>query len=260
MIHRFYKEGQKLDVAGLNQITVLIDRSETELTEVGLNEWSEGMEGPPHQHAAKDQIFYIVSGEGFVSAESKKYQVSPGSLVYIPAGILHRTEVKSKIPLQYMLFNVFSNFDKEGHASFADHIKQVKNVRKSQADTGESNVKGAENEIKTDKYSKYFKSPFDGKAYDFRSFSTVVLLDRIETNRCEFLVFRWPTGNKDTIDADKEKEQTFFILSGSGRITVGNDTELVKEGDVIFVPRNIAHAIEAANQELIYLCLSSIIT
>ena len=39
MIHRYYKEGQKLDVAGLNQITVLLDRTETELTEIALNEW-----------------------------------------------------------------------------------------------------------------------------------------------------------------------------------------------------------------------------
>ena len=64
MLHRYYKDGQKLDVAGLNQITVLIDRSETELTEVGLNEWRPKLDGPPHKHDEKDQIFYISSGEG----------------------------------------------------------------------------------------------------------------------------------------------------------------------------------------------------
>jgi hypothetical protein len=35
MIKRNYQQGEKLDVAGLNEITVLVDRSETELTETG---------------------------------------------------------------------------------------------------------------------------------------------------------------------------------------------------------------------------------
>jgi len=49
MICRNYHTGQKLDVAGLNEITVLIDRSETQLTEVGWNSWRKGLEGPPPQ-------------------------------------------------------------------------------------------------------------------------------------------------------------------------------------------------------------------
>jgi quercetin dioxygenase-like cupin family protein len=260
MIHRYYKAGQKLDVSGLNQITVLVDRSETELTEIGLNEWRAGLEGPPHQHAAKDQIFYIVSGEGVVSAGPDHFPVSPGSLVYIPAGILHKTEVKSEIPLGYILFNVFSDFDKEGHASFADHIKKVKEVRRSQADTGQSDVDGAEKLIKTDKNPKFFKNTLEGKVYDFGSNSTILLLDRTETNRCEFVVVRWPVGNKGPMVAHKEKEQTFFVLSGTGKVTVANETGEVKQGDVIFVPRNTPHITEAGDTELVYLCLNSMIT
>lgn len=260
MIHRYYRAGQKLDVSGLNQITVLVDRSETELTEIGLNEWRAGLEGPPHQHAAKDQIFYIVSGEGVVSAGSRQFPVSPGSLVYIPAGILHKTEVKSDIPLGYILFNVFSDFEKEGHASFADHIKKVKKVRRNQAESGKSDVDGAEKVIKTDKMPKFFKTVFDGKVYDFGSNSTILLLDRTETNRCEFVVVSWAVGNRGAMVAHKEKEQTFFVISGSGEVTVGKETREVKEGDVIFVPRNTPHTTEAGDKMLVYLCLNSLIT
>ena len=56
MIHRYYKEGQKLDVAGLNEITVLLDRSETELTEIGWNCWRPNLDGPPHKHNDKDHF------------------------------------------------------------------------------------------------------------------------------------------------------------------------------------------------------------
>ena len=37
MICRRYNQGPRLDVAGLNQIVVVIDRSETARTELGLN-------------------------------------------------------------------------------------------------------------------------------------------------------------------------------------------------------------------------------
>jgi quercetin dioxygenase-like cupin family protein len=247
-------------VSGLNQITVLLDRSETELTEVGLNEWRAGLEGPPHQHAAKDQIFYIVSGAGAVQAGSNFYPVSVGSLVYIPAGILHRTEVKGESPLEYILFNVFSNPDKEGHTSFAEHIQKVREVRRTQADTGEAMVAGAEREIKTDKKTKYFETPFDGKFYDFGSNSTILLLDRTETTRCEFVVVRWPAGNRGAMVAHKEKEQTFFMLAGSGTVGIGKETESVGEGDIVFVPRNSPHTTKAGAEELVYLCLNSFVT
>ena len=57
MICRYYQHGQQLDVAGLNVVTLLLDRSETLLTEVGWNRWRKGLEGPPHSHDAKEKSF-----------------------------------------------------------------------------------------------------------------------------------------------------------------------------------------------------------
>ena len=91
MIHRYYQDGDKLDVAGLNQITVLLDRSETELTEIGWNCWRAGLDGPPHRHDDKDQVFYITDGEGTVVLGEDRYEVSPGNAVYVPAGLIHQT-------------------------------------------------------------------------------------------------------------------------------------------------------------------------
>ena len=53
MIVRNYKEGTLLDVANLNKITVIFDRSESEFTEVGHNEWRPHLDGPPHFHDEK---------------------------------------------------------------------------------------------------------------------------------------------------------------------------------------------------------------
>ena len=64
--NKAFKEGEKLDVAGLNEIIVLLDRSETEKTEVALNIWPPNLDGPPHKHDEKEQIFYFTSGKGIV--------------------------------------------------------------------------------------------------------------------------------------------------------------------------------------------------
>jgi mannose-6-phosphate isomerase-like protein (cupin superfamily) len=260
MLHRYFKHGEKLDVAGLNQITVLIDRNESELTEIALNEWRSGLEGPPHMHAEKDQIFYITSGEGTVLLGTKIHEVQKGCLAYIPAGLVHRTTTTSVEPLRYILYNIFNSTHKEGHASFAEHIQQVKSIRKRQAETGSHEVTNAEKTVTPDKESIFFKDVFSGKTYDFGSNSTILLLDRTQTNRCEFVVVQWPEGSKGAMVAHKEKEQAFFILRGEGLVTIGDETETVRPGEIIFVPRNTPHTTEATQGELVYLCLNSLVT
>ncbi len=257
MIHRYYKEGRKLDVAGLNQITVLIDRSETESTEVGLNEWKPNLIGPPHLHRDKDQIFYFTSGIGLVKIGEDEYKVSERCIAYIPAGNVHRTINKNDQPLTYLLFNIFNDGGKEGHKSFAEHIENVKMTRKQQAETGKADVENISIDFEIKK-AKFFNNPGEGIRFDFGSNATILLLDRKETNRCELTLVSWPAGNKGALVAHKEKEQIFFVLNGSGWVTIGNETEEVKPGELIFVPRNTPHTTEAGTEDLTYLCMNGL--
>jgi mannose-6-phosphate isomerase-like protein (cupin superfamily) len=258
MINRYYKKGQKLDVAGLNEITVLVDRSETELSEIGWNSWRPNLDGPPHKHNDKDQIFYVTDGVGKVKLGDDVFDVKPGDLAYVPAGLVHQTITTTEVPLSYMLFNIFNGESKEGHASFADHIEKVKMIRKKQAETGNYNV--AEENVLTDiKPGKFINDIYSGKRYEFGSNSTILLLDRNETNRCELTVVSWPSGSRGALVAHKEKEQTFFVLRGNGRVTVGTETENVNPGSVVFVPRNTPHTTEAVGSELAYLCMNGLV-
>jgi mannose-6-phosphate isomerase-like protein (cupin superfamily) len=258
MIHKFYKDGEILDVAGLNEITVLIDRSETELTEIGWNSWNPKVNGPPHKHNNKEQIFYITDGVGKIKLGENSFEVKPGDLAYVPAGLVHQTIPKGNEPLSYMLFNVFNDPEKEGHATFADHIEKVKQLRKQQSESGDSYV--IDEETLTEiKMAKFINNIHDGKEYDFGSNSTIVLLDRNETNRCELVLVSWPVASKGVMVAHKDKEQTFFILEGRGWVTVGNETKEVGPYDVVFVPRNTPHTTKAADTILTYLCMNSLI-
>jgi quercetin dioxygenase-like cupin family protein len=84
MIHRPCRTGQKLDVAGLNEIIVIIDRSETELTEVGMNSWAPGLDGPPHAHEHKEQTLFILEGAGQFTVAAQTEPAAAGEVVFVP--------------------------------------------------------------------------------------------------------------------------------------------------------------------------------
>jgi quercetin dioxygenase-like cupin family protein len=134
MICRRYNQGQRLDVAGINQIVVIIDRSETARTEVGLNIWPAGTVGPRHRHEEKEQTFFVTSGRGEVTVGDEKRQIARGDVVFVPAGAEHQTIAAADEDLHYLLYNAFLGEQKEGHATFAEHIEKVKATRREQAE------------------------------------------------------------------------------------------------------------------------------
>ncbi len=255
MICRNYKEGQKLDVAGLYEVTVIIDRSETELTEIGINLWRENFKGPPHKHEKKEQVFYVIKGNRSIKVGSNTYAVEPGNIVYI----IHQTITETKEPLTSFLYNAFENSNKEGHASFADHINKVKETRKAQAEKANNEGYPLASEENTH-LEKLIFSLDQNKKYDFGSNLTYLLLDRSESERVELTLVIWPEYQEGAHVTHKEIEQTFFILVGEGNVQVGEESQKVKPGDVVFIPRNTAHTTKTFSKELPYLCFNTIVS
>jgi mannose-6-phosphate isomerase-like protein (cupin superfamily) len=259
MIHRYYQEGPVLNVADLNEMIVLIDRTETELTELALNTWRKGLTGPPHCHEQKEQIFYIVAGTGRVHVGGEIYPVKVGDLVYVPRGVEHQTIAAEDEALDYILFNVFHTAEKEGHGTFAEHIEKVKQIRRQQADSGKSAVAEAEQGVASGKSARHISDFAGSKLFEFGSNTTRLLLERNETEGFEMVLVSWPPGNTGALVAHKEKEQTFFVISGSGWVVVGEEEAAVKPGDLVFVPRNTPHTTRAGAEQLTYLCLNALI-
>src|ERR1043166_2480502 len=181
MICRHYTNGEKLDVANLNELIVLIDRGETALTEVALNTWRAGLVGPPHSHETKEQIFYITSGAGTVVVGEGRYAVGPGSLVYVPAGVVHQTIAGPEAALDYLLINAFLDERKEGHASYAEHVEIMKGVRKRQAELGKADVDGAAGKLQVNGSGKHCKVHLKYS----RARARHILLKRDDTGRSE---------------------------------------------------------------------------
>ena len=69
----------------------------------------------------------------------------------------------------------------------------------------------------------------------------------------------WPANAGGPQETDPHAERTLFILDGRGNVAVGNDSQPVKNGDVVFVPRNTPLAVQAGPEGLGILVLSTIV-
>jgi mannose-6-phosphate isomerase-like protein (cupin superfamily) len=73
--------------------------------------------------------------------------------------------------------------------------------------------------------------------------------------RCSLAEEVLPVGASVPRHHHLETEEIYYILSGTGRMTVGDDAREVAAGDAVFIPRAQTHALENTGQEPITLLL-----
>lgn len=228
---------------------MLVDRSETNLTEVAVNFWRQGLTGPPHSHDKKEQVFFVTDGSGVVNVGKESHQVRPGSLLYIPAGIIHQS-VTTVSSLTYLLFNAFLEPTKEGCSSYREHIHQVKAIRQQQAAAAANKAWFDPSE------SEAISAKKPSATTDPGGFTSAVLLARGQTEACEVERIGLSQGEHQTTHYS-DREQTLFVLSGSGTMVVDGQTVPIKPGAVIFIPTNFSLSLTAGIDGLAYLSLST---
>ena len=47
------------------------------------------------------------------------------------------------------------------------------------------------------------------------------------------------------------REEVFYIITGTGKIKIGNEEARVKDGDIIYIPENTAHSIINDGEEML---------
>lgn len=253
-IRRHYQEGEQLDVEGLNRITVLVDRSQTGLTEVGWNYWKPNLDGPPHYHEAKEQIFFATEGEAIVTIASREYRLVPNAILHVPMGAMHRTVVVGGAPHAYLLFNAFRDADKEGKASFSDHLSEAKHIRRRQAD--DANQGGAIDWARLPAAGTL--AQVDASLPSAGAAELTIVIPHANTLRASAAQLR--LGAEQRLDLDEPgTELTLFALAGSGQVQAGGQTLPVAAGTVIYAPPG-ACAASAGAEGLACLCLRTYLT
>ena len=83
------------------------------------------------------------------------------------------------------------------------------------------------------------------------------LIDRTTSaiTRCSLAEELLPPGAAVTPHHHNELEEVYYILSGRGMMTVGDERREVGAGDAVYVPRNHRHTLENTGDEPIRLIL-----
>jgi mannose-6-phosphate isomerase-like protein (cupin superfamily) len=255
MICRRDDQGPHLQVPNLNQIRVLIDRSETRFTEVGLNTWRAGLLGPPHNHEAKEQIFHIISGTGLIVLGPERFSVKPGDTVYIPPAVVHQTIPGHDEPLTYVLFNAFLDDRKEGHSSFAEHVKALGETRSQQAAMGTANIDGRSDFQSSSEKALHIPGNESSALGQPGTSQTVNVLEKKQTKRSAAQIAIRPPDTTERISPDQDAEQTIYILAGSALAIAGDQSLEVSEGHVVFAPAKEGLSIKAGENGVKWLWL-----
>lgn len=249
MICRGAKDGSKLNVGDLNEITVLIDRAEASRTEVAMNHWRKDLDGPPHSHAGKEQVFFITEGEGTIRLGDEAHPARPGSLIYVPEGVVHQSVTRDHA-MTYFLFNAFMDPNKEGCANYAEHIENVKLIRQQQAATG--------NAASDPNLSKRVSAKKPRSIVDVSGTTSEILITRADTDACE--VERVAMIRNSTRKMQLHGcEQTIFVLSGDGTIEINGERCGLRCSTTVFIPENAVQSVNAGVYGLVYLCLSTFV-
>ena len=90
---------------------------------VGLSEVDPGSESNAHSHARNEEVFYVVSGEGYIVVGDERRAVSAGSVVVAPPGQKHQLQNPGNETLKIVCaaspafvkedFDVVHNLDEE---------------------------------------------------------------------------------------------------------------------------------------------------
>jgi len=248
MIAKNYKDGVAYQYNEYEQEILLIDRGETTLTELTSIIIGGNSSGAMNSYAKKELNIIVASGSGSIEVNGNSIQIKKNDMIYVPATCVYQLKNNNREAFELIVFSAFLSDDKEGCSSFDDYYNKTKMSR--------NNLLTKANELKPKLICGYKNF----KKYEFGSNDTYLLVDRAEAESSETTVVSWPAHSKGAMVSHSEKEQTFFVIDGTGWVTVDGETKPVKPGDVVRIPFKAPHTTEAGEKTLIYYCMNTIVT
>jgi len=69
------------------------------------------------------------------------------------------------------------------------------------------------------------------------------------TDKGNVVFLYYPPGTKNELHAHEDMETIYYIVEGEGLVTIGEEKELLKQGDVVFTPRRTKHQVVNQGKE-----------
>ena len=61
-------------------------------------------EGGSHRHAGYDEVYYVLSGQGFLDLDGTRHPLRPGAVAVIPSGVPHALQADPGKTLKFVIF------------------------------------------------------------------------------------------------------------------------------------------------------------
>ncbi|MDO9591641.1 MAG: cupin domain-containing protein [Erysipelotrichaceae bacterium] len=111
--------------------SLLIDRKDTEGTEVFLTTIQPGKATPFHIHKDNEQLYYVISGRGLITScleggkGDKKTKIKREDVVLIPIKTEHQASCIGNSPLVYLTIDVFPRGKPKDAPTWEAHAKEL---------------------------------------------------------------------------------------------------------------------------------------
>jgi len=69
------------------------------------------------------------------------------------------------------------------------------------------------------------------------------------TEKGNVVFLYYPPGTKNELHSHDDIETVYYIVQGEGKVTIGDETEHVKKGDVLFTPLKTKHQVVITGKE-----------
>jgi mannose-6-phosphate isomerase-like protein (cupin superfamily) len=104
---------------------LVIDRADSQTSEVFVVVLEPGEAPPLHQHDDTEQVFYILEGEGVlrIGTGQSEYAVRPADVVRIPPTTLHSIRCAGEKSLRYLAIDCFVNGHPTSEPTWDSHVQ-----------------------------------------------------------------------------------------------------------------------------------------
>jgi len=106
---------------------LVMDRAESETSEVFLVVLEPGESPPLHLHHDTEQVFYVLKGAGVlqIGEALEPHPVKPGDVVRIPPHTLHRIQCHGARPLRYLCVDCFVGGKPKTEPTWESHVRAM---------------------------------------------------------------------------------------------------------------------------------------
>ncbi|MFC1541235.1 cupin domain-containing protein [Candidatus Latescibacterota bacterium] len=106
---------------------LIIDRKNAETSEVFIVVLESGEAPPLHSHDDTEQIFYMLEGNGLLTAgdNNDEYEVRVGDVIRIPPSTVHSIKAEGGSRIKYLAVDCFVGGRPEDEPTWDDHVKVI---------------------------------------------------------------------------------------------------------------------------------------